>query len=189
MVYEAQRGLTMRKAMDFVKQKFQDQLIVGAEVGVATGTHALEILENMPNVRLLYLVDPYQHYPEWTTSQAQDRRFWPEDMEILKKKAMQNLSSFKNRIRWIFKKFAECTAKEIDKPLDFIYIDGNHAYDYVKKDIEVAKKLVKKGGVIGGHDFGWIGNGGGVNKAVTEHSEKTGIPFTQEDRDWWFINP
>jgi len=38
-------------------------------------------------------------------------------------------------------------------PLDFVYIDGNHSYDFVKNDIIQAKKLIRKCGIIAGHDY------------------------------------
>ena len=40
-----------------------------------------------------------------------------------------------------------------EQQFDFIYIDGLHTYDGVKKDIINYLPLVKKGGVIGGHDY------------------------------------
>jgi predicted O-methyltransferase YrrM len=43
-----------------------------------------------------------------------------------------------------------------DELFDFIYIDGLHTYDGVKTDIINYLPLVKKGGVIGGHDYGHI---------------------------------
>jgi hypothetical protein len=46
---------------------------------------------------------------------------------------------------------------------DFIYIDGLHTYDGVKNDIINYKRFVKKGGVIGGHDYG------------TDHPHLTGV--------------
>jgi predicted O-methyltransferase YrrM len=36
---------------------------------------------------------------------------------------------------------------------DFVYIDGLHTYEGVKTDITNYLPLVKKGGVIGGHDY------------------------------------
>ena len=36
---------------------------------------------------------------------------------------------------------------------DFIYIDGLHTYEGVKNDITNYLPLIKKGGVIGGHDY------------------------------------
>lgn len=53
-----------------------------------------------------------------------------------------------------------------DESFDFVYIDGIHQYENVKQDIINYLPKVKKGGVIGGHDFGptWPG----IEKAVTE---------------------
>lgn len=49
---------------------------------------------------------------------------------------------------------------------DFIYIDANHSYEDIKKDIELYLPKVKKGGYIGGHDY--IPHFSGVIKAVNE---------------------
>jgi len=58
-----------------------------------------------------------------------------------------------------------------DGYFDFVYIDADHTYEMVKKDIELWLPLIKKGGIIGGHDYdfpeeaaGW----GGVKRAVDE---------------------
>lgn len=50
---------------------------------------------------------------------------------------------------------------------DFIFIDGDHRYEYVKKDILLSQQLLKPMGTIAGHDYrdrSWPG----VEKAVTE---------------------
>jgi hypothetical protein len=36
---------------------------------------------------------------------------------------------------------------------DVIYIDGDHSYQGVKDDLALAKKIVKRGGLICGHDY------------------------------------
>lgn len=52
---------------------------------------------------------------------------------------------------------------------DFVYIDGLHTYEGVKTDITNYLPLVKKGGVIGGHDYtNQIPHLVGVYKAVNE---------------------
>lgn len=38
-------------------------------------------------------------------------------------------------------------------PLDVVYIDGNHLYDFVINDIKLSLTKIKKGGIISGHDF------------------------------------
>src|SRR6266496_4362330 len=40
-----------------------------------------------------------------------------------------------------------------DNSLDFVFIDGNHSYDYVLEDITEWTKKVKPGGIIAGHDY------------------------------------
>lgn len=47
---------------------------------------------------------------------------------------------------------------------DMVFIDADHRYEAVHADILAYLPLVKPGGIIGGHDFGWPG----VNRAVTE---------------------
>lgn len=37
--------------------------------------------------------------------------------------------------------------------IDFVYIDGNHTYEFVKKDIENYLNIVKLNGFIAGHDY------------------------------------
>lgn len=39
-----------------------------------------------------------------------------------------------------------------DRKLDFLFIDGDHTYNGVKKDFDLYKQLVKKGGIIAFHD-------------------------------------
>jgi predicted O-methyltransferase YrrM len=40
-----------------------------------------------------------------------------------------------------------------DRPLDFLFIDGDHTYEGVKRDFEMYGPLVTEGGVIGFHDI------------------------------------
>jgi len=57
--------------------------------------------------------------------------------------------------------------KELNgKLFDFIYIDGNHQYEYVKQDILNYINLVKPGGFIAGHDHSQ--NWPGVLQAIKE---------------------
>jgi predicted O-methyltransferase YrrM len=40
-----------------------------------------------------------------------------------------------------------------DNKVDFLFIDGNHSYEGVKKDFEMYSLLVRKGGIIAFHDI------------------------------------
>jgi predicted O-methyltransferase YrrM len=39
------------------------------------------------------------------------------------------------------------------KPLDFLFIDGDHTYDGVKQDFMTYSRLVRKGGIVAFHDI------------------------------------
>jgi hypothetical protein len=110
------------------------------------------------------------------------------------------------------------SASEIfpDESLDFIYIDANHAYDFVVEDIKLWFPKLKKGGIFAGHDYidmDWYGdtvyapNGKdkyiyldsddglvyagifGVNPAVDEFCERNSydLEVTQEWLGTWWI--
>lgn len=66
-----------------------------------------------------------------------------------------------------------------DRKFDFVYIDGLHTYEQVKKDILNFKQLIKSGGFIGGHDYhpGWDG----VVKSV---DETVGLDKLFDDGSW-----
>ena len=51
-----------------------------------------------------------------------------------------------------------------DGTVDFVFIDGNHDYEYVKRDIQMWRVKLKDDGIMCGHDFGKPG----VTRAVNE---------------------
>lgn len=55
--------------------------------------------------------------------------------------------------------------KNITSYLDFLFIDGDHNYDGVKKDWELYSPMLIQGSVVAFHDTGWAE---GVNKVITE---------------------
>ena len=69
-----------------------------------------------------------------------------------------------------------------DHSFDLIYIDGDHAYESVKKDIQGWLPKVKHGGHIGGHDYG--GRYIGVKKAVDEVLSDKDVVIHQNSMVW-----
>ena len=57
-----------------------------------------------------------------------------------------------------------------DRKLDFLFVDGDHAYDGVKRDFEMYGRLVRSGSIIAFHDIvpGPPENVGGVPEFWTE---------------------
>jgi predicted O-methyltransferase YrrM len=53
---------------------------------------------------------------------------------------------------------------QIQAPYDFVFIDGSHWYEYVSKDWENARGMVRKGGIVAFHDI--TDHGGMPNERV-----------------------
>jgi hypothetical protein len=79
---------------------------------------------------------------------------------------IQNISSLSSIINPIRMDSINASKIYKDKTIDFIFIDANHDYDNVKKDIEAWFPKVKIGGVIAGHDY--TKHWPGVVKAVND---------------------
>lgn len=166
----------MRPMMVQVKKRNNNHNLIGVEIGVKIGKNAKDILINLP-MRKLYLIDPYQLCLE--------RGFlWKNKYSNFLKKAKKNLSQFKEKIKFVSKK-SEDAVDDIPNNLDFVYIDGNHTYRYVKKDIELYYPKIKDGGVIGGHDI----HSPNVLTGIIGFCLKKRLllNINMEDLDWWFI--
>lgn len=61
------------------------------------------------------------------------------------------------------------TSFDLQCQVDMVFIDGDHRFDTVVKDIEKAQKLVRNGGIISGHDYShslWTGVKQAVDKLL-----------------------
>lgn len=159
--------------------------LVGAEIGTYEGHHAREMFERL-DIAKLYLIDPYAEYVSTLSPHLQKA----------KAEARKVLKEFEDKVIFVYEKSIEAAKKIANESLDFVYIDGEHSYEAVKQDISAWFPKVKKGGIVGGHDY--TSYFPGTMKAVDEFSiknkikinikygeHKKGDPLT--NRDWWFI--
>ena len=70
---------------------------------------------------------------------------------------------------------AEVLASFPDNYFDWVYIDGNHLYEFVKKDVELSFQKVKPGGVIAGDD-----SAAGLPQLAVIDSSANGLPTFAE---------
>jgi hypothetical protein len=118
-----------------------------------------------------------------------------------------DLESFAKGQNAFFAKFGQCpnvqivnelsfmaAAKFTDGFFDFVYIDASHDYDSASHDIAAWLPKVKRGGVLGGHDYNEGNFGGqpfGVIRAVDELIAAKGwrehLTFTRDARTSWFV--
>ena len=73
------------------------------------------------------------------------------------RKLFFNTKHYKNNIDLINKYSSDPTIHQDlnDKTFDIVFIDGDHSYDNVKNDIEIALKYTRPNGFIMLHDY-WI---------------------------------
>ena len=67
--------------------------------------------------------------------------------------AIDNISGYENRAIMIRANSEIASDIFTDESLDFVYIDANHAYEYVVQDINLWYPKVKSGGYLCGHDY------------------------------------
>ncbi len=116
-----------------------------AEIGVLEGYYSKKILEQNP--KTLYLVDvwmPLENYEDITNNIN-----YPDAFAKIK-----NLSASYTNKCVIIKDTSIQTSKRFKNNFfDFIYIDANHCYEEIKKDVLAWFPKVKSGGVLSGHDY------------------------------------
>lgn len=115
------------------------------EVGVLKGSYSKKILEQNP--KTLYIVDawmPLENYEDETNNKNYPNAFIEAKMisDVYSDKCVM-IKAKSNQAVEIFK----------DSFFDFIYIDANHSYEEVKRDIISWFPKVKNGGILGGHDY------------------------------------
>ena len=168
--------MTAREMTLYIKNNTNGRPLIGAEIGVQRATNAYNIMRLLPMAKL-YLIDPYDWYEDSTE---------PEDLDTLRiyETALNKMKRYGPRIFFI-RKTSEEAVDFVQEPLDFVYIDGNHLYDYVKKDIELYYPKLKSGGILGGHDFN--ATYPGVAEAVLEFARKHRLQLQGDNIDWWLV--
>jgi predicted O-methyltransferase YrrM len=130
------------------------------EVGCYAGESTLMFLQS-GKVKRFHAVDPWEVQPV--------------DVNDPMKTALDQMySNIKNAEISFIKRVIDysltihkTTFEKADLPLvDFVYIDANHTYESVKRDIELALSILKPNGIIAGHDY--YNEFTGVIKAVDE---------------------
>lgn len=119
----------------------------GAEIGTFKGEYSKEILKNWTGK--LYLVDVWR---ELDTEDYNDMSNQKEYLSIINE-CCNNIKNNEDRCFMIRSDSENASELFDDESLDFVYIDANHKYEYVKQDISLWFPKVRKGGIVAGHDY------------------------------------
>ena len=160
----------------------ENNLKTGAELGVRAGENYYYLLAHCPDLELLG-VDLFQIQPEGAGEGHRRKTFEkPEhgfsyDFESYYKLIQELQKEFGPRAKFIRDWTTEAVKQIPDNSLDFIFLDADHAYKTVVRDIEDWNPKVKKGGYITGHD--WYQSP--VKKAVTDVLGRKDIQIKQDN--------
>jgi len=120
---------TLRPSLQTIAHK---ENLIGVEVGIGNCINSRNILDHMA-IQKLYLID----------------RNVPTDIpgkDIIKDP----------RVVFMHGDSLDCL-KKIDEPLDFVYLDGSHEFNYVLNEIAIVYHKIKLGGLLAGHDYEQVG--------------------------------
>jgi len=141
---------------------------IGIEIGVATGNFSQILLEHT-SLQKIYFLDAWKHFspeeykdPCNASQKEQDKRH----ASVIKR-----LAPYGDRYEIIKGDCTEIVNNFEDGYFDFLYIDANHEYQYIKRDLKNWYPKVKSGGIFAGHDYLTSTNSKkicGVKKAVDE---------------------
>lgn len=118
----------------------------GVEVGSFKGEFAKEVCKIWDGT--LYMVDVWrglgEEYKDSSNHNVHTNAY---------AEAMKSIEGFEDRAIMIRSHSGVASSMFQDESLDFVYIDANHAYEWVKGDIRLWYPKVKKGGYLIGHDY------------------------------------
>lgn len=142
------------------------------EIGSFCGRSARALADNSPNDCKIYCIDCWDCLINFNNGVAIRVNETVFDIFCI------NLSShiLTGKILPIIRKYQDYSPNE---KADFIFIDGNHEYDYVMHDIRKSLNYIKDDGIIAGHDYQFDS----VKLAVNSFFKKDEIRV--EETIWW----
>lgn len=157
-----------------------DRPLIGCEIGVSYGFNLVYFLDNIPNISTVYAIDPYIPYDDGPGGYVSQ-----EIIDKVKELFLINVSPY-NKVKFINLTSDEAHLNIAPESLDYIFIDGDHSFNMVYRDMYNYYDKVKPGGVFSGHDF----HLSDVNKAVHMFREKRSITSeikTCANSVWYWI--
>jgi hypothetical protein len=148
------------------------------EIGVANGTYALYNLNHWKGEKYV-MVDPWRRYQDWTDLGSYTDDILEAAYLSVTKETMNNSCAVIHRTFSV-----SAAALYPDNYFDWVFIDGNHDYEYVKKDILSWWPKYKSGGCFGGHDYiGWDGVKRAVDELVRDYN--LNLHILEECGSWY----
>lgn len=161
----------------FARQHLLESLPKGrvwAEVGVWKGSFSQRIL-TVCEPSELHLIDPWRFMPQYPVRQYGGA-------------AADSQATMNHIYRWVIRRFSHSPAVTVhrqtsaeacenfpDGYFDYVYIDGDHSYEFVLQDLRLWAPKVRCGGALLGDDYRWNHESGrSVERAVQDFVAESG---------------
>lgn len=169
----------------------RDRTMYGAEVGVWDGRMSEKLLAALPNLHL-YLVDlwrppkPGDSYYDSGSSYARE----PESTYVeVYKKMLDRVIPYWTKVSIFMADSVKCASKMGTQSFDFVFLDADHSYRGVMRDLDAWMPKVKPGGWLCGHDYDHPEQGE-VKRAVDEYlRDWPGVIEIDVNRTWFYRMP
>lgn len=163
-----------------------------AELGVFIGQVSFKLVQSRPNL-MLWMVDKWPSIDETSDEYKATKDFHShmskETQDKYMRQAQKAIRGFEDRAIILRKWTHEAVDNFEDESLDLVFIDADHSYAGVKRDIKDWWPKVKKGGWLCGHDY--ANNSGpwefGVTQAVDEWVRENGHALELDANYTWFV--
>jgi hypothetical protein len=167
----------MRSSAIAFKEMIGNKIISIAEIGVCAGKNAKELYDNF-RIKKMYLCDWYRE------------KYSPEVINWLK--SVYDKFNEDKRVTLIINNSLDIQDLFHDSDIDYIYLDGDHAFDHVYAEMELYWPKVSYGGMLAGHDYNEK-NPDRVKAAVEKFCKKYNLHYqskpnkNEEVSDWYII--
>jgi FkbM family methyltransferase len=167
----------------------------GVEIGVLRGDYSKIILERWHKGEL-FLIDTWRHIGHYIDMNGRDDQYHYDCLI----ETCKNIKPWEDRTHIIRMDSVKSADMFPDEYFDFIYIDADHSYEGVVKDIVAWWPKIKKGGLFCGDDYIpddgdiWLTGQGepiyagkfGVRKAVNEFvKDKNLVLYETTEEPYW----
>lgn len=169
----------------------------GAEIGVFDGQYSKMLCDNIPGLKL-YAIDPWEVYDDLPELKIDKPSVRVNYIDKIAESYEQAKNLLQDHSCKLIKKLSLDAVKDFTKnSLDFVYLDGNHSFDYIMQDIIEWSKIVRPGGIVSGHDYttrGYKEIGCQVRTAVNTYTsihkiEPLFITSERRSSNWFFVKP
>jgi hypothetical protein len=157
----------------------------GAEIGCWKGRTSHYLLKQFPQLTLI-CVDPYKNYPHWDKYHATGMYKDPVEFNALGESLFGDLKrKHGNRVWCIRKESLVAPPKVEDESLDFVFVDANYGYEYVKEDNIAWLPKLRIGGIMIGQI---IDSSKDSPESVKRGVEETiGTDYQVKERRWYYV--